>query len=161
MPLTNGSGSWIRILLFSLLTFKMPAKKYFFNTIFSARYFLKVHLHYFLKIKSQKESQNRFFLLFLHDNRRIRIREAKKHVDPVDPDRIQNTVLQTQELSGWIPPCLTAGMSERAPRKKQVDSEREERSMEGATSPTIRPTCSACVSWDRLQIIFFFIVHGP
>jgi hypothetical protein len=28
MPLTNGSGSgsWIRILLFSLLTFKMPAK---------------------------------------------------------------------------------------------------------------------------------------
>ncbi len=29
-----------------------------------------------------------FFLLFLHDDRRIRIqiREAKKHVDPVDPD---------------------------------------------------------------------------
>jgi hypothetical protein len=26
MPLTNGSGSWIRILLFSSLTFKMPAK---------------------------------------------------------------------------------------------------------------------------------------
>jgi hypothetical protein len=25
MPLTNGSGSWIRILLFSALTFKMPA----------------------------------------------------------------------------------------------------------------------------------------
>jgi hypothetical protein len=26
MLLTNGSGSWIRILLFSSLTFKMPAK---------------------------------------------------------------------------------------------------------------------------------------
>ncbi len=57
MPLTNGSGSWIRILLFSSLTFKMPAKN-FFNTISSACYFLKVHLHYFTKIKSQKESQN-------------------------------------------------------------------------------------------------------
>ncbi len=60
MPLTNGSGSGIRILIFSSLTFKMPAKNKFFNTIFSAcyRYFLKVHLHYFSKIKSQKESQN-------------------------------------------------------------------------------------------------------
>jgi hypothetical protein len=26
------------------------------------------------------------FLLFLHDDRRIRILEAQKHVDPVDPD---------------------------------------------------------------------------
>jgi hypothetical protein len=36
MPLTNGSGSgsWIRILLLSSLTFKMPTKNYFFNTIF-------------------------------------------------------------------------------------------------------------------------------
>jgi hypothetical protein len=61
MPLTNGSvfgsGSWIRILLFSSLTFKMPAKNYFFYTIFSAYYFLKLHLHQFSKI-SQKESQN-------------------------------------------------------------------------------------------------------
>jgi hypothetical protein len=29
-----------------------------FNTIFSAYYFLKLHLHHFSKIKSQKESQN-------------------------------------------------------------------------------------------------------
>ncbi len=59
MPLNNGSGSgsWIRILLFSSLT-KVPAKKLFFNTIFSAYYFLKLHLHHFSKIKSQKESQN-------------------------------------------------------------------------------------------------------
>ncbi len=59
MPLTNGSGSWIRILLFSSLTFKMQAKNQFFNTIFSDYYFLKVHLHHFSKIKCQKESQNR------------------------------------------------------------------------------------------------------
>jgi hypothetical protein len=31
-----------------------------FNTIFSANNFLKVHLHNFSKIKSQKESQNIF-----------------------------------------------------------------------------------------------------
>ncbi len=36
----------------------MLAKNSFFNTIFSAYYFLKVHLHHFPKIKSQKESQN-------------------------------------------------------------------------------------------------------
>ncbi len=35
-----------------------PSKKLICNTILSACYFLKVHLHYFLKIKSQKESQN-------------------------------------------------------------------------------------------------------
>ncbi len=61
MPLTNGSGSgsWIRILLFSSLTFKMPTKNKFFNTIFSAYDFLKLHLHHFSKINIQKESQNR------------------------------------------------------------------------------------------------------
>jgi hypothetical protein len=31
------------------------SKKLIFNTIFSACYFLKVHLHYVAKIKSQKE----------------------------------------------------------------------------------------------------------
>jgi hypothetical protein len=35
------------------------SKKLIFNTIFSAYYFLKVHLHHFSKIKRQKESQNR------------------------------------------------------------------------------------------------------
>jgi hypothetical protein len=34
------------------------SKKLIFNTIFSAYYFLKAHLHHFSKIKSQKESQN-------------------------------------------------------------------------------------------------------
>jgi hypothetical protein len=36
----------------------MTAKDKFFNTIFSADYFLKVPLHHILKIKSQNESQN-------------------------------------------------------------------------------------------------------
>ncbi len=35
------------------------SKKQIFNTIFSAYYFLKVHLNHFSKIKTQKESQNR------------------------------------------------------------------------------------------------------
>jgi hypothetical protein len=34
------------------------SKKLIFNTIFSAYYFLKLHLHHFSKIKSQKESQD-------------------------------------------------------------------------------------------------------
>ncbi len=36
----------------------MPAKKKFFNTIFSAYDFLKLDLHHFSKMKIQKESQN-------------------------------------------------------------------------------------------------------
>jgi len=50
----------------------------FFSTFFAC-YFLKVHVHHFSKIKSQKEvtkpSELRFFLLFLRD-RRIRIRTS-------------------------------------------------------------------------------------
>jgi hypothetical protein len=53
MPLTTGSGScYFR---------HWPSrcqKNLIFKTIFSTCYFLKVHLHYFSKIKSQKESQN-------------------------------------------------------------------------------------------------------
>jgi hypothetical protein len=41
------------------------SKKLIFNTIFSAYYSLKVHLHHFSKIKSQRESQNRRIKVFL------------------------------------------------------------------------------------------------
>ncbi len=43
-----------------VIDFQDASKKLIFNTIFSAcyRYFLKVHLHHFSKIKSQKEPQN-------------------------------------------------------------------------------------------------------
>ncbi len=47
-----------------------------------------VHLHHFSKIKSPKEvtkqRDSSVFLLFLLGDRTIR--EAQKHVDPVDPD---------------------------------------------------------------------------
>ena len=46
-------------------------------------------VHHFSKIKSHKEItkqlESMFFLLFLLD-RRILIREARKHMDPTDPD---------------------------------------------------------------------------
>ncbi len=53
MSLTNGSGS-----CFFVIDLQDASKNKFLNTIFSAYYFLKLHLHHFLKIKSQKESQN-------------------------------------------------------------------------------------------------------
>ena len=47
------------------------SKKLIFNTIFSAYYFLKVHLHNLSNIKSQKEPQHSrnqgFSYYFLHD----------------------------------------------------------------------------------------------
>ncbi len=79
----------------------MPAKKLIltiFNTIFSAYYFLKVHLHNFLKIKSQKESQNirnqgfsYYFCMMIEGSGSIPLTSGSrswrpKHVDPVDPD---------------------------------------------------------------------------
>jgi hypothetical protein len=46
--------------------------------------------YYFLEVryphKSHKIVGIRFFLLFLHDDRMIRIQEAQKHVDLVEPD---------------------------------------------------------------------------
>ncbi len=52
-------------------------KLFFFSPRFFAYYFLKVHLHNFSKIKSNKEvtkqQESMFFLLFLLDDRRIRI----------------------------------------------------------------------------------------
>ncbi len=58
---------WIRILLFSSLTFKRPTKKLILKKSFSAEYFLTVHLHHFSKIKSQKvvtHSRNQGFSYF-------------------------------------------------------------------------------------------------
>jgi hypothetical protein len=41
-----------------LIDLQDASKKLIFNTIFSAYYFLKIHLHNFSKIKSQKKPQN-------------------------------------------------------------------------------------------------------
>ena len=43
---------------FFVIDLQDASKKLIFNTIFSAYYFLKVHIHNFSKIKSQKEPQN-------------------------------------------------------------------------------------------------------
>ena len=40
----------------------------------------------------------------------------------------------------------TAGISDKAPKKKHVASEDEDSNIEGATSPTTRPRCSGRVS---------------
>ncbi len=56
MPLTNGSGSCYYRHWPSRCQQKKKKKN--FNTIFPAYYFLKVHLHHFSTIKSQKDSQN-------------------------------------------------------------------------------------------------------
>ncbi len=95
MPLTNGSGCGSGSCYFrhwpSRHQQKTNLKKSFF-----AYFFLEVHLRHFSKIKKSKRSHKtlgiKFFLLFLLDDRRIRsqiwirIREAQRHVDPVDPD---------------------------------------------------------------------------
>ncbi len=61
-----------------------------FNKKFSAFYFWRNIFLIFQRKKRQKEvtkqQESRFFLLFLLDDRRIRIWEAQKHVDPVDPE---------------------------------------------------------------------------
>ncbi len=54
MPFWGGSGS-----CYFVIDLPDASNKLIFNTIFSAYYFLKVHLHHFSQIKSQKESQNR------------------------------------------------------------------------------------------------------
>jgi hypothetical protein len=56
MPLTNGSGSPDPDPAIFVIDLQDASKKLNFNTIFSAYYFLKVHLHHFSKIKSQKGS---------------------------------------------------------------------------------------------------------
>ena len=55
MPLTNGSGSCY----FRLWPSKCQQKTNVFTQFFAPYCILKVHLHYFSKIKSQKESENR------------------------------------------------------------------------------------------------------
>ncbi len=62
-PRIHASDYWIRIRILDpdpaiVIDLQDATKKLIFNTNFSAYFFLKVHLHNFSKIKSQKESQN-------------------------------------------------------------------------------------------------------
>ncbi len=94
MPLTNGSGSvfgdpdpTIFVIDLQNVNKKLILKK------ISAYYFLKVHLHNFSKIKSQKESQNSsnqgfsyYFCMMTEGSGSIPLTNGgPKHVDP-DPD---------------------------------------------------------------------------
>ncbi len=76
MPLTNGSesGSWIRILLFSSLPSRCQQK-----TIFCLFLFEGTFTSFFKDKKSKRSHKTvpvgiKFYLLYLHDDRRIRIR---------------------------------------------------------------------------------------
>jgi hypothetical protein len=55
MPLTNGSGSRNPDADPDPAIFVIDNKNKFLVKSFSADYFLKIHLHHFSKIKSQKE----------------------------------------------------------------------------------------------------------
>jgi hypothetical protein len=77
-PGIHASDQWIRILdpdpAIFVIDLQDASKKLIFNTIFSDYYFLKLHLHHFSKIKSQKSHKIVGIKgLFLHDDRRIRI----------------------------------------------------------------------------------------
>ncbi len=69
-------------------------KKLIKKKSFSAYYCFMVYLHHFSKIKKSKRSHKiveiKVSLLFLSNNRRIRIRiqEVRKHVDQVGPDPV-------------------------------------------------------------------------
>jgi hypothetical protein len=86
---------WIRIriliLQLSSLTFKTPPKIKKLVKNFSSYHFLKVPTFtHFSKIKSKKSHKTVeikvFLIFFLLNDRRIRVQETQKHVDPVDPD---------------------------------------------------------------------------
>ncbi len=116
IPLTNGSGSCY----FRHCPTRCQQKTNFLTQFFLlVRYSLKVHLHYFSKIKSQKGSQNSwiqdFFLLFLHDDRRIRSIPLTSGSEPGRPKnmwiriRIRNTAywrLLQYFLNIILPYCL-------------------------------------------------------
>jgi hypothetical protein len=74
---TIGSGSSPDPAIF-VIDLQDANKKLIFLKSLSAYYFLNVHLHHFSKIESLKEVtkqyKSRYFLLFLLDDRRIRIR---------------------------------------------------------------------------------------
>jgi hypothetical protein len=101
MPLSNGSGSWIPILdpdpAIFVIDLQDVSKKLIFQHNFFCLLLFEGTITLFFKDKKSKKSHKIvgfkvFFLLFLHDNRRIR--EAKKHVDP-DPEHCNKCFLMS------------------------------------------------------------------
>jgi hypothetical protein len=79
VPLTNGSGSAPAIFVIDL---QDGNKKQFSFPCFSAYYFSKVHSHHIFKDKksykevTKKKESRRGYLIFLLDNRSIRVRTS-------------------------------------------------------------------------------------
>ncbi len=100
IPLSNGSGSGSCYFRQWPSRWQISKINFFLRLFAYYPYFFKLHLHRFSKVikKSQnRRKYSRFFLLFLLDYRRIRIRtsyywiririqEAQKHTGPADPD---------------------------------------------------------------------------
>jgi hypothetical protein len=85
------------------------AMKYDFFPNFFAHYFLKLHLHHFFKIKSNKEvtkKVSRFFLLILLDDRRIRI--PNTNPDPGQPNQCGSMRIRIQKLPAISPQIFFA-----------------------------------------------------
>ncbi len=118
MPLTNGSwsgsGSCIRILLFSSLTFKMPTRNKFKKKLFSLLATVFKVLYIF-KDKKVKKSHNTvgikifltIFVMMIEGSGsipliRIRIQEAQKHTDPTDPDPQSGSATLCAKEKLWI-----------------------------------------------------------
>ncbi len=105
-------------------------KKTNFLKSFSAYYILKVHLHHFSKIKTKKSKRSHktvgievfshYLEVFLLDDRRIRIRihtsdkririqEAQKHIEPTDPNiarkNIKKKKTREEKKSLWHLGC--------------------------------------------------------
>ncbi len=94
------------------------SKKLIFNIIFCAYYFLKLHLHHFTKIKSQKESQNSrnqgfsyYFCVMIEGSgsgrsknmwfRRIRIRNAGLKYSRTSPVTVHLVLTGGGGLPWW------------------------------------------------------------
>jgi hypothetical protein len=110
-----------------VIDLKDATKKLIFNTNFSAFYFLKVHLHHFSKIKTQKESQNSrnqcysYYFCMMIEGSGSRAGSGsipltsgsgsgrpKKHVDDDRRIRIRNTAMD-KELSVFTQKKLLLG----------------------------------------------------
>ena len=119
----------MRILIFLLLTFKRPTKNRFFLKFFCLLHFDGIFNSVFKDKKSKRSHKTvgiNVFQLFLLDHSRIqirtrtricihgtgtsdewiRIREAQKHSDPVDPDS-DPTVQCDYIFSVFVRDCLT------------------------------------------------------
>jgi hypothetical protein len=116
-----------------IIDFQDANKKLICKKSFPAYYFCKVLLHHFSKItdkaskRSHKTVKSRFFLLFLLNDTRIRIQEAQKHVNPVDPDPDTGMHRKRGNVPGpAVPGARVNGEYERGCRGKFLSEEKSQ-----------------------------------